>query len=161
MYNKSPRKTPLPCLKADERVKSFDEVALGYDRAAAINEAQRCLGCKSKPCVSGCPVGINIPAFIAQIKSGEPEKAYRIISESSVLPAVCGRVCPQENQCERLCVRAKNGEAVAIGNLERYAADYHFAQCNSPPSFARRSEKTVAVIGSGPAGLSCAGYLAD
>ena len=125
MANMEPKKTPMPTQLAEERIHNFCEVALGYTEEMAVNEAERCFNCKAKPCVSGCPVGINIPAFIEKIKEKEFDEAYDIISLSSSLPAVCGRVCPQENQCEKNCVRAKKGESVAIGRLERFVADRH------------------------------------
>ena len=142
------------------RNKNFDEVALGYTSEQAIDEAKRCLNCKNKPCVSGCPVKIYIPDFIAKVAEGKFEEAYEIILKSSSLPAVCGRVCPQENQCEGKCVRGIKGESVAIGRLERFVADYHNENCKEAPVKPAENGHRVAVIGSGPSGLSCASDLA-
>lgn len=161
MPNMSLKKNPMPSQSPDVRNKNFDEVALGYTAEQAIDEAKRCLNCKNKPCVSGCPVKIYIPEFIEKVASGEFEEAYKIISKSSSLPAVCGRVCPQENQCEGKCVRGIKGEPVAIGRLERFVADYHLENCNEKPERKAQNGKKVAVIGSGPAGLACAGELAN
>lgn len=141
------------------RNKNFSEVALGYTEEQAIAEARRCLGCKTKPCTRGCPVGIDIPSFIANVAQGDFDGAYEVISRSSSLPAVCGRVCPQETQCEQHCVRGAKGEPVAIGKLERFVADRHAEKAESAPMPASNGHK-VAVVGSGPAGLSCAGTLA-
>jgi glutamate synthase (NADPH), homotetrameric len=143
------------------RNKNFEEVALGYSEADAVNEAQRCLGCKNKPCVAGCPVSVKIPEFIAEVANGEFEAAYKIIKETNSLPAVCGRVCPQETQCEGKCVRAKNGESVAIGRLERFCADYHMKNSKEDIKLTEftADAKKIAVVGSGPASLSCAGDL--
>ena len=153
------KKTPMPLASDEVRRHSFSEVALGYTLKMAQDEANRCLNCRHRPCVEGCPVNISIPDFIGEIKDGNIEGAYNIISESSAFPAVCGRVCPQERQCEAKCVRGIKGEAVAIGRLERFAADYHNA--NTAP--AKNSKPTsgikVAVVGSGPSGLTCAGEL--
>lgn len=165
-FNMQPKKHPMPVQEPSERNKNFKEVALGYDAQTAIDEAKRCLNCKNKPCVSGCPVGIDIPRFIAFTAAGDFESAYETISQSSSLPAVCGRVCPQETQCEGKCTRGiKAGcEAVGIGYLERFVADYHNARKNKNEPGALFSggenKKKVAVIGSGPAGLTCAGELA-
>lgn len=165
-FNMQPKKHPMPVQEPSERNKNFKEVALGYDAQTAIDEAKRCLNCKNKPCVSGCPVGIDIPRFIAFTAAGDFESAYETISQSSSLPAVCGRVCPQETQCEGKCTRGiKAGcEAVGIGYLERFVADYHNARKNKNEGGALFSggenKKKVAVIGSGPAGLTCAGELA-
>lgn len=165
-FNMQPKKHPMPVQEPSERNKNFKEVALGYDAQTAIDEAKRCLNCKNKPCVSGCPVGIDIPRFIAFTAAGDFESAYETISQSSSLPAVCGRVCPQETQCEGKCTRGiKAGyEAVGIGYLERFVADYHNARKNKNEPGALFSggenRKKVAVIGSGPAGLTCAGELA-
>ena len=165
-FNMQPKKHPMPVQEPSERNKNFKEVALGYDAQTAIDEAKRCLNCKNKPCVSGCPVGIDIPRFIAFTAAGDFESAYETISQSSSLPAVCGRVCPQETQCEGKCTRGiKAGcEAVGIGYLERFVADYHNARKNKNEAAALFSggenKKKVAVIGSGPAGLTCAGELA-
>ena len=128
MPNMSLKKNEMPSQEPDVRNKNFDEVALGYTSEQAKDEAERCLNCKHKPCVNGCPVQIDIPAFIALVKEGDLEGAYNKISESSSLPAVCGRVCPQENQCEKYCVRGIKGESVGIGRLERFVADWHLAQ---------------------------------
>ena len=160
MPNMSLKKNPMPSQEPDVRNKNFLEVALGYTADIAVDEAQRCLHCKAMPCVSGCPVNIDIPGFIKEIADGNFEGAYSVISKSSSLPAVCGRVCPQENQCEGKCVRGKKGEAVAIGRLERFAADYHNANFNGEPEMPASNGKRVAVIGAGPAGLTCAGDLA-
>lgn len=165
-FNMQLKKHPMPVQEPSERNKNFKEVALGYDAQTAIDEAKRCLNCKNKPCVSGCPVGIDIPRFIAFTAAGDFESAYETISQSSSLPAVCGRVCPQETQCEGKCTRGiKAGcEAVGIGYLERFVADYHNARKNKNEAGALFSggenKKKVAVIGSGPAGLTCAGELA-
>ena len=154
------KKTEMPTQQPKERAKNFLEVSLGYTPQQAIAEAKRCLGCKNKPCTLGCPVKIYIPEFIAEVAKGEFEKAYEIISESSSLPAVCGRVCPQENQCEGKCIRGIKGESVAIGRLERFVADYHNANCNHWPEEIKSNGHKVAIVGSGPAGLTCAGDLA-
>ncbi len=152
-------KYPMPVRDPLVRNRDFEEVSLGYDGETARHEAQRCLHCKAHPCVDGCPVSVMIPDFIAKIAEGDFEGAYRIIGESSSLPAVCGRVCPQERQCEKFCVRGVKGEPVGIGRLERFAADYHLShseKTDRPVSNGHR----VAVVGSGPAGLACAGELA-
>ncbi|MCQ2386355.1 MAG: dihydropyrimidine dehydrogenase, partial [Clostridia bacterium] len=154
------KRNPMPTQKPCDRAKNFDEVALGYDEATAVNEALRCLSCKNMPCVSGCPVGVHIPDFIAEIKKGDFEAAYRVISASSSLPAVCGRVCPQETQCESKCVRGIKGESVGIGRLERFVADYHNAHSKDVPACAEKNGHRVAVVGSGPSGLTRAGDLA-
>ena len=142
------------------RATNFDEVCLGYNKDEAVEEAQRCLGCKNAKCITGCPVNINIPAFIAQVKEGNFEEAYKIIGESSALPAVCGRVCPQESQCEGKCVRGIKGDAVSIGKLERFVADWAREHGIKPKKAEKLNGHKVAVIGSGPAGLTCAGDLA-
>lgn len=160
MINKSLKKNEMPVQAAEERNKNFKEVALGYTAEQAIDEAQRCLNCKNKPCVGGCPVNIDIPRFIGKVAEGDFEGAYEIIAESSTLPAVCGRVCPQETQCEQVCVRAKKGEPVAIGRLERFVADYHNAKELKEIKRPKSNGHKVAVIGSGPSGLTCAGELA-
>ncbi len=160
MPNMSLKKNPMPSQEPDIRNKNFDEVALGYTKEQAIDEANRCLGCKTKPCVGGCPVRIRVPEFIAEVAKGEFEKAYEILSASTCLPAVCGRVCPQENQCEGKCVRGIKGEPVAIGRLERFVADYHNKNAASDIQRPISNEHKIAVIGSGPAGLACAGELA-
>ncbi len=160
MANMSMEKQKMPELAPEVRNKNFEEVALGYTAEQAVEEANRCLQCKHKPCVGGCPVQIDIPAFIKKIQERDFEGAYEIISASSALPAVCGRVCPQENQCEGKCVRGIKGEPVAIGRLERFAADWHMANAKTQPEKPKTNGKRVAVIGSGPAGLTCAGDLA-
>ena len=156
----NPKKNPMPSQDPQVRARNFDEVALGYTEQMAIDEADRCLNCKNSPCVSGCPVGISIPGFIQKVKVGEFEEAYRIITESSSLPAVCGRVCPQESQCEGKCVRGIKGEPVGIGRLERFVADYHNANSTKAPVRPASNGHRVAVVGSGPSGLTCAGDLA-
>ena len=162
MYNKQEFKTPMPHQEADIRNKNFSEVSLGYTLEDAINEANRCINCKTKPCMSGCPVNVDIPDFISFIKDGDIESAYRKIKEKNFLPAVCGRVCPQENQCEKQCVRGIKGESVGIGRLERFCADWArengIETENAPEEI---KQKKVAVIGAGPAGLTCAGVLAQ
>lgn len=160
MADMSPKKTEMRTQPPKERSKNFNEVALGYTKEEAMQEAKRCLGCKNKPCTLGCPVKIYIPEFIAEVAKGDFEKAYDIISKSSALPAVCGRVCPQENQCEGKCIRGIKGESVAIGRLERFVADYHNANCTRWPDKIKSNGHKVAVIGSGPSGLTCAGDLA-
>ncbi len=153
-------KTPMPTQAPDVRARNFDEVACGYTEEMAVLEARRCLHCKNRPCVEGCPVRINIPDFIAMIKDSRFEDAYGIIRESSSLPAVCGRVCPQETQCEARCVRGVKGESVAIGRLERFVADRHRAAGQEKASHPLPNGHKVAVIGAGPSGLTCAGELA-
>ena len=133
MANMSPKKNPMPTQDPQVRNKNFDEVALGYTQEQAIDEANRCLNCKNMPCVKGCPVQINIPGFIAKIKENDMEGAYQVLSMQTSLPAVCGRVCPQETQCESKCVRGIKTEPVGIGRLERYVADYHNAHCDQKP----------------------------
>lgn len=160
MPNMSPKKNDMPVQAPDRRRTNFEEVALGYTPALAADEAARCLDCKHKPCVSGCPVGIDIPGFIRQLKNGDPEAAYAVLAQSSTLPAVCGRVCPQENQCEAHCVRGIKGDPVGIGRLERYAADYHNAHATCSFERPAPNGQAVAVVGAGPAGLTCAGELA-
>lgn len=150
----------MPSQAPDVRNKNFKEVTLGYTREQAVDEANRCLNCKNKPCVSGCPVAIDIPEFIAKIREEDFEGAYQIISKSSSLPAVCGRVCPQETQCESKCVRGIKGEPVAIGRLERFVADYHMQNCKEVPKVPEQNGHKVAIIGAGPSGLTCAGDLA-
>ena len=158
--NMSLTRNPMPAQEPLVRARNFDEVALGYSEETAIDEAMRCLGCKTMPCVEGCPVKINIPDFIAEIKKGDFESAYQIISESSSLPAVCGRVCPQEKQCEAKCVRGIKGESVGIGRLERFVADWHNTFCSEDPVLPEKNGHKVAIVGSGPSGLTCAGDLA-
>lgn len=150
----------MPTQDAAVRAKNFSEVALGYSEEAALDEAARCLSCKNMPCVTGCPVNIHIPAFIEKVKEGEFEEAYKIITEASSLPAVCGRVCPQESQCESKCVRGIKGEPVGIGRLERFVADWHNEHFSGDTVKPQSNGKKVAVVGSGPAGLTCAGDLA-
>ena len=158
--NMTPERNIMPTQEPSVRAHNFDEVALGYSEETAIDEAMRCLNCKNKPCVDGCPVKIRIPDFIEEIKKGEFEKAYEIISASSSLPAVCGRVCPQEKQCESKCVRGIKGESVGIGRLERFVADWHNTFSTDVPSSLASNGHKVAVVGSGPSGLTCAGDLA-
>lgn len=153
-------KNPMPTQEASVRAHNFDEVALGYTEEMAVDEALRCLGCKNMPCVSGCPVNIHIPEFIAKIKECDFEGAYQIISETSALPAVCGRVCPQETQCESKCVRGIKGEPVGIGRLERFVADWHNCHTEIVKQDIPQNGHRVAVVGSGPSGLTCAGDLA-
>ena len=160
MANMSLEKQKMPELAPDIRNKNFEEVALGYTEEQAVEEAGRCLQCKHRPCVGGCPVQIDIPAFIKKITERDFEGAYQVISASSALPAVCGRVCPQETQCEGKCVRGIKGEPVAIGRLERFVADWHMNNTKEQPQKPLSNGKKVAVIGSGPAGLTCAGDLA-
>ncbi|WP_394963642.1 NADPH-dependent glutamate synthase [Candidatus Allofournierella excrementigallinarum] len=158
--NMDPKRCPMPSQAAHVRNKNFDEVALGYTPEMAVNEARRCLHCKNMPCVSGCPVGIRIPEFIEKIAEEDFEGAYQVLSASSALPAVCGRVCPQENQCEGRCVRGIKGESVGIGRLERFAADWHRAHSAAAPEKPAPNGHKVAIIGSGPSGLTAAGELA-
>lgn len=154
------KKHPMPVQDPLVRNRNFKEVALGYDEETAIEEAKRCLNCKHRPCVTGCPVNIVIPEFIKYVAEGEFEKAYQVISASSALPAVCGRVCPQERQCESKCVRGIKGEPVAIGRLERFVADYHNNHADGKVNIPEKNGKKVAVIGSGPCSLTCAGDCA-
>ena len=154
------KKNEMPVQDPKLRRRNFDEVTLGYTYAAAADEAERCLSCKHKPCQSGCPVGIDIPAFIAEIKKGDLEAAYSVIARASSLPAVCGRVCPQETQCEAKCVRGIKGEPVGIGRLERFVADWHNEHDSENVVRPTPNGHRVAVIGSGPSGLACAGDLA-
>lgn len=160
MPNMDPKKTPMPAQDPKVRAHNFLEVSQGYTEEMAVNEAARCLNCKNRPCVNGCPVHIQIPDFIRQVANGDYAAAYDVISESSNLPAVCGRVCPQENQCEKFCVRGIKGEPVGIGRLERFVADWHNAQPEKKVKKPQSNGHKVAVIGSGPAGLTCAGDLA-
>lgn len=160
MPNMTPKKTPMPEQDPNVRNKNFEEVTLGYDDIMALGEAQRCLNCKTKPCVSGCPVNVRIPEFIQCILDGKMEEAYEIITSTSSLPAVCGRVCPQETQCEQKCVRGIKGEPVGIGRLERYVADWYMKNRERKPKNVTPNGHKVAVIGAGPSGLTCAGDLA-
>lgn len=159
MPNMCANKTPMPVRDPMERCRDFGEVALGYTAEQAVEEAQRCLNCKHRPCTGGCPVKVDIPAFIRLVAEGDLAGAYAVISRSSSLPAVCGRVCPQENQCEKYCVRGIKGEPVAIGRLERFVADWHNAQPVHSAQPVISNGHKVAVVGSGPAGLACAGDL--
>ena len=154
------KRTEMALLDADIRKTSFDEVALGYTESEAIAEAKRCLNCKNHPCVGGCPVGISIPEFIAYVANGDFASAYEVLSESTSLPAVCGRVCPQESQCEKYCVRGIKGDAVAIGRLERFVADWNRKNNKNKVSKPLPNGHKVAVVGSGPSGLACASHLA-
>ena len=158
--NMSLTRNEMPVQDATVLAHNFDEVALGYTEEQAIDEANRCLNCKNMPCVSGCPVKIHIPEFISKIKEGDFEGAYQIITKSSSLPAVCGRVCPQETQCESKCVRGIKGESVGIGRLERFVADWHNTFCTEEPVKPESNGHKVAIVGSGPSGLTCAGDLA-
>ena len=158
--NMSLTRNAMPTQDAKVRAHNFDEVALGYTEEQAIDEAMRCLNCKNMPCVAGCPVKIHIPEFINKIKEGDFEGAYQVITKSSSLPAVCGRVCPQETQCESKCVRGIKGESVGIGRLERFVADWHNTFATEEPVRPQSNGHKVAVVGSGPSGLTCAGDLA-
>ena len=160
MPNISLKKNAMPSQEPDVRNRNFSEVALGYTEEIALDEAQRCLNCKNMPCVSGCPVGINIPGFISKIREKDYEGAYSVITMSSSLPAVCGRVCPQETQCESKCVRGIKGDPVGIGRLERFVADYHMEHDAGSSVRPEPNGHKVAVVGAGPAGLTCAGDLA-
>ena len=160
MPNMNPKKNEMPTQAPEVRAHNFSEVALGYEESVAVDEANRCLNCKTMPCVSGCPVNIHIPEFIAKIREMDFEGAYKIITQTSSLPAVCGRVCPQETQCESKCVRGIKGESVGIGRLERFVADYHNTYSKEAPEVPASNGHKVAVIGSGPSGLTCAGDLA-
>jgi glutamate synthase (NADPH/NADH) small chain len=160
MPNMRDTKNPMPEQPPELRAHNFQEVAKGYTAEMAIDEAKRCLGCKNRPCVSGCPVNVRIPEFIAHMQKGDFEAAYEVIRMTNALPAICGRVCPQETQCEEKCVRGIKGEPVAIGRLERFAADWAMAHGAAVQKPAQKNGKKVAVVGSGPAGLTCAGDLA-
>ena len=159
-FNMDPKKHPMPSQEPLVRNKNFREVALGYDAQTAVDEAKRCLNCKNRPCVAGCPVAVDIPAFIALVAEEKFEEAYEVIARTSSLPAVCGRVCPQETQCEGKCTRGIKGEPVGIGRLERFVADWHMAHSAAAPARPQPNGHKVAVVGSGPAGLTCAGDLA-
>ena len=152
-------KVPMPEQDPNVRNKNFDEVALGYTAEMAVEEATRCLNCKNKPCVGGCPVNVPIPEFVAKVAEGDFEGAYEVITSENALPAICGRVCPQENQCEGKCVRGIKGEPVGIGRMERFVADYHMAHAKPVEVDIEKNGHKVAVVGSGPAGLTCAGEL--
>ena len=160
MANMAKNRNPMPTQDPLERAHNFSEVALGYSEKTAVDEANRCLNCKNMPCVEGCPVKIRIPEFIAKIREGEFEDAYKIITKTSSLPAVCGRVCPQETQCESKCVRGIKGESVGIGRLERFVADWHNTFSAESPVRPAPNGHRVAIVGSGPSGLTCAGDLA-
>ena len=160
MANMSLKKNPMPSQDPNVRNKNFDEVALGYTEEQALDEAKRCLNCKNKPCMQGCPVMVHIPDFIAEVAKGDFEAAYQIIAATSALPAVCGRVCPQESQCEKHCVRGIKGEPVGIGRLERFVADWHREHTTGAAEKPASNGHRVAVVGSGPSGLTCAGDLA-
>ena len=160
MANMNPRKLPMPEQEPGVRSHNFDEVALGYTAEMAMEEAQRCLQCKNPACVAGCPVNIHIPEFIAQVAKGDFAAAYEVISQTNALPAISGRVCPQESQCEARCVRGIKGESVAIGRLERFVADWYRQNINAMPQKPASNGHKVAVVGSGPAGLTCASDLA-
>ena len=159
-FNMDPKKCPMPTQDPNVRNKNFKEVALGYTAEMAVNEAKRCLQCKKPACRTGCPVQIDIPAFIAEVAKGDFEAAYQVIAKSSALPAVCGRVCPQENQCEGKCVRGIKGEPVGIGRLERFVADWHREHVEDHPEAPAPNGHKVAIIGAGPSGLTAAGDLA-
>ena len=160
MANMALKRNEMPTQDPKVRAHNFNEVALGYSEDVAIDEANRCLNCKHMPCVQGCPVKIHIPEFISKIKEGDFEAAYQIITKSSSLPAVCGRVCPQESQCESKCIRGVKGESVGIGRLERFVADWHNTFCTESPARPASNGHRVAIVGSGPSGLTCAGDLA-
>uniref|UniRef100_UPI0040275427 FAD-dependent oxidoreductase n=1 Tax=Mediterraneibacter gnavus TaxID=33038 RepID=UPI0040275427 len=152
----------VPVREQDPKVRAtnFEEVCLGYNQEEAMEEATRCLNCKNAKCIEGCPVSINIPAFVQEVKEGNIEEAYKIIGQSSALPAICGRVCPQESQCEGKCIRGIKGDPVSIGKLERFVADYALEHDIKPEGAKEQNGHKVAVIGSGPSGLTCAGDLA-
>lgn len=159
MINKSKTKEKMPTVSAEIRIKNFEEVELGYSEESAVNEASRCLGCKNKPCVSGCPVNVKIPDFIKNIREKNFSKSYEIICEDNSFPAICGRVCPQEKQCEKKCIRGKSGEPVAIGRLERFVADYNISKKYENLNINSINSHKIAVIGCGPSGLACASEL--
>lgn len=159
MANMIMTKCPMPSQDPEVRSRNFNEVALGYTAKMAVEEAKRCLGCPKKPCYTGCPVGIDIPAFISKVAEEDFEGAYEVLAQSTTLAAVCGRVCPQESQCEGKCVRGVKGEPVAIGRLERFVADYHREHAQAAPERVPSNGHRVAVVGSGPSGLTCAGDL--
>ena len=154
------KKVPVREQDAKVRATNFEEVCLGYNKEEAMDEATRCLNCKNAKCIDGCPVAIDIPGFIQQVKEGNIEEAYKVIGKSSALPAICGRVCPQESQCEGKCIRGIKGEPVSIGKLERFVADYALENDIKPACPESKNGHKVAVIGSGPSGLTCAGDLA-
>ena len=158
--NMSPKKVPIPEQTPEERIKNFKEVALGYTPEQAKEEAFRCLQCKTRPCVAGCPVNVKIPEFIKKVAEGDFDEAFRILASENCLPAICGRVCPQETQCEILCVRGKKGEPVAIGRLERFVADHAMEHMTQETPEIKKNGIKVAIAGGGPAGLTCAGELA-
>ncbi|MEN8906243.1 MAG: NADPH-dependent glutamate synthase [Clostridiales bacterium] len=161
MINKSNKKTPIPEQKPDKRIKNFLEVSLGYDEKMAISEAQRCLNCKHQPCIKACPVNVKIPEFIELLSKGEFKAAYEKVCETNSLPGICGRVCPQETQCEDLCVRNIKGESVSIGRLERFVSDWYLKNVKNEKIIIQEKNNTkIAIIGSGPASLVCAGDLA-
>ncbi|MCD7892520.1 MAG: NADPH-dependent glutamate synthase [Erysipelotrichaceae bacterium] len=160
MPNMSQEKVKMPEQDPNVRNKNFDEVSLGYTKEQAMEEATRCLNCRNKPCTQGCPVGVPIPDFISKVAEGDFEAAYDIITSENALPAICGRVCPQENQCEGQCIRGKKGEPVGIGRLERFVADYHREHGVQKEINIEKNDKKVAIVGSGPAGITCAGELA-
>jgi glutamate synthase (NADPH) small chain len=160
MFNMNPKKTPVKEQDGKERIKNFNEVTFGYTKEEAILEAKRCIQCKIPKCVEGCPVNVYIPQFIKKVAEEDFEAAYKILKEQNSLPAVCGRVCPQERQCESKCVRGLKGESVGIGRLERFVADYYMANYEEPEIEIEKNGIKVAVIGAGPAGIACAGDLA-
>ena len=160
MANMAPKKTPMPEQDPKVRATNFNEVSTGYTEEMAIEEATRCLNCKHRPCVAGCPVRVNIPEFIVQVAKGDFEGAYQTIKQTNSLPAVCGRVCPQESQCESVCVRGIKHESVGIGRLERFVADWHIKNTKAAIEKPNSNGHRVAIIGAGPAGLTCAGDLA-
>lgn len=159
MANMSLKKVAMPEQDPNVRNKNFEEVALGYTKEMAMEEAARCLNCKNKPCVGGCPVNVPIPAFIEKVAAGDFEGAYEVITTENALPAICGRVCPQENQCEGKCVRGIKGEPVGIGRMERFVADWHMANAKETEVNIEKNGMKVAVVGCGPAGITCAGEL--